>query len=356
MLITSVVVTASIIPMVIKKLYDPSRKYAGYQKRNITDLRPNSELRMLMCIHNPDDVTAATNLLDAYCPTLERPITVCILHLIKLIGRASPIFISHNIQVKSFFPHSYSENVIISFNQYQQKKLGAVTINNFTAVSPPKLMHEDICTLALDKLTSLIVLPFHRNWSADGSITSEDITIRNLNCHILETSPCSVGILVNRGHLRRTKTEQSRHVAMIFLGGNDDREALEFSKRMAKGSSINLTVVRMVAKDHEGIITWDEMLDSEALKDVKFNKDSSVTYKEKLVEDGPQTAYALRGMVCKYDLIIVGRRNGIDCPQTVGLCEWSEFPELGVLGDLLASSDLNGKASILVVQQQQQLT
>jgi hypothetical protein len=33
---------------------------------------------------------------------------------------------------------------------------------------------------------------------------------------------------------------------------------------------------------------------------------------------------------------------------------WTEYPELGVIGDLLASRDMKSKASILVVQQQQQ--
>ncbi|EEF38951.1 monovalent cation:proton antiporter, putative [Ricinus communis] len=358
LLIVSVLVTATIVPMLVKKLYDPCRKYAGYQKRNILNLRYNSELRILVCIHSPDDITAAINVLDASCPNPEKPLSVSVLHLMKLIGRASPIFISHNIQIKSVSKHSYSDNVITSFNQYQQKNIGAVSISTFTAISPPKLMHEDICTLALDKLASLIILPFHINWSSAGSIVSEDTTIRALNHNILERAPCSIGILVNRGHLRRTKAEQSpKRVAMIFLGGNDDREALTFAKRMAIGSSaITIMVINLVANDQKDITTWEQMLDSETLKDVKHNTGGSryVTFKEVVVKDGTQTACILRGMACQYDLIIVGRRNGINCPRTTGLAEWSEFPELGVVGDLLASSDVNCKASILVMQQQQQ--
>ncbi|KDP45758.1 hypothetical protein JCGZ_17365 [Jatropha curcas] len=359
LLLTGVLVTASIFPVIVRKLYDPSRKYAGYQKRNIMNLKPDSELRILMCLHSPDDITSAINLLDASGPTRDSPMTVTILHLIKLIGRAYPIFISHNIQIKSDIA-SYSDNIIVSFNQYQQRKMGAVSVNTFTAVSPPKLMHEDICTLALDKLTSLIVLPFHRNWSIDGSLVSEDISIRALNYNILERAPCSVGILVNRGNLRRTKQSEHSRVAIIFLGGNDDREALAFAKRMSNGSNITMTIVRLIAKeeDQSSLVTWEQILDSEALKDLKPNgiTNQDVKFIQVEVKDGPQTAYLLREMANQYDLIIVGRRNGVECAQTSGLSQWSEFPELGVIGDLLASSDLNGKASILVVQQQQQLT
>jgi hypothetical protein len=36
----------------------------------------------------------------------------------------------------------------------------------------------------------------------------------------------------------------------------------------------------------------------------------------------------------------------------MGLTEWNEFPELGFLGDVLASSDSQCQVSVLVVQQQ----
>jgi hypothetical protein len=36
----------------------------------------------------------------------------------------------------------------------------------------------------------------------------------------------------------------------------------------------------------------------------------------------------------------------------MGLTEWNEFPELGFLGDVLASSDSQCHVSVLVVQQQ----
>jgi hypothetical protein len=61
-------------------------------------------------------------------------------------------------------------------------------------------------------------------------------------------------------------------------------------------------------------------------------------------------------MMNEYDLIIVGRRHNVNSPQTSGLAEWSEFPELGTLGDLLASSDLNNGTSVFVVQQQKMKT
>jgi hypothetical protein len=64
---------------------------------------------------------------------------------------------------------------------------------------------------------------------------------------VLELAPCSVGILVDRGHLGRpmVSLESSCSVAMIFLGGSDDREALTFAKRMANNSENYLDCVSL---------------------------------------------------------------------------------------------------------------
>ena len=38
-------------------------------------------------------------------------------------------------------------------------------------------------------------------------------------------------------------------------------------------------------------------------------------------------------------------------PLTAGLTDWSECPELGAIGDMLASSDFAATVSVLVLQQ-----
>lgn len=326
------------------------------------NLKPNAELRVLACINRPDNVPEMINLLDYSCPTKENPMTVYVLHLIELIGRASPIFISHQIQKKTISNVSYSENVILSFSRFERENWGAITVNAFTAISPPKLMYDDICTMALNRLTSLIVLPFHRKWSMDGSLEVDDTMVRTLNSSVLERAPCSVAILVNRGNSRRRGNANGvpnvRSVCMIFMGGKDDREALVYAKRMAKDPSISLTVIQFSPpKDlpEDPNSKWDRMLDAEVLKDIRYSNLSVVPqegYTEEVVKDGSEMALMVTSLVDDYDLIITGRRYGVESPQTSGLMEWSEFPELGVIGDLLVSTDIYGRASVLVVQQQ----
>ncbi|KAL6341426.1 hypothetical protein AAG906_032545 [Vitis piasezkii] len=356
LMVIATTLNAAIVPFLVRKLYDPSRKYAGYQTRNIMHCKPNAELRILACVHEQEGVTSIINLLNASNPTRDNPISIYVLHLIELVGRATPIFISHDMQKRTVSNHSYSENVILALNRYQRNNGGAALTHVFTAISPHKLMHEDICTLALNKLALFMIIPFHRKWNIGGSIESDEQRIRNLNCSVLDMAPCSVGILVDRAQLGRSAS-QSFYIALIFLGGNDDREGLAYAKRMASGPNVNLTIAHFLPMDDENTNEWENILDDEALKDIKHSNlgFEQVNYLQRVVKDGPETALIVRSMTSQYDLIIVGRRHGVESPLTSGLTEWSEFPELGALGDLLAASDLDSNASVLVVQQQRKL-
>lgn len=111
-------------------------------------------------------------------------------------------------------------------------------------------------------------------------------------------------------------------------------------------------MVHLTAANCEESEGWDKVLDSVMSRDIKTN--GYVNYIEKEVnDDGPETTVIIRSMVNEFDLILVGRRYNLESQQTSGLKEWSEFPELGILGDLLASVEFSGRCSALVVQQQQ---
>ncbi|TYH34095.1 hypothetical protein ES332_D13G105500v1 [Gossypium tomentosum] len=360
-----IILVASIVPILVKRLYDPSRKYLCFQKRTIMNSRLNQELRLIVCVHVPGNVNSIINQLNASCPTRESSIALDVLHLIKLSGQATPLFITHDKQKKTLSSKSYSENVVVSFEQFERDNWGAISVTVFTAVSPPNLMYEDICNLAMDRLTSFILLPFHRRWYIDGSIESEDQTVRTLNFDILEKAPCSVGILVEgRRNLKgsgirdplSSDNSSFYNIAVIFLGGQDDREALALAKRISQDKSVRLTVIHLKAANSLGVILTenDRMLDSAVLNDVK--QSVCFTYIEEHVNDGPETSNFLQSIVEDYQLIIVGRRYKTEDPQTLGLQEWCEFQEIGIIGDLLSSADFIRSYSLLIVQQQQQRT
>jgi len=198
---------------------------------------------------------------------------------------------------------------------------------------------------------TLIILPFHVKWGGDGSIELEDSNIRAFNSRVLERAPCSIGILVNRGPSAFNSANYK--VAIVFLGGPDDREALCLAKRFTKNLGNRLFVYRLLAHDHD-ISNWEHMIDDEELREVRgtYGKLENVTYEEKTIEDASQTTVFIKDIANKFDFIVVGRRYGMRSSQTFGLENWTEYSELGVIGDLLASPDMETRASVLVVQQQ----
>ncbi|KAL3524024.1 hypothetical protein ACH5RR_016858 [Cinchona calisaya] len=357
MVTSSVFLIAAGTQLSVKSLYDYSRIYTGYHKRDIQHTSHNAELRVLSCAHRLDDVFAVRRILEASFPNKESPLSVYALSLVELVGRASPLLIDHQLGQKTSSGGSRSQKIIEVFHSFQQLYSGLVSVNLFTAVSLPRFMHHDICSLAFDKLASFIILPFHKKWNSQGKLILDSSSLRIMNCNVCDMAPCSVGILVDRHKIKRRMTPFASmyNVAVIFVGGADDREALAYGKRMARTPGVYLTVIRFVAWDMGGENQWDAVLDAEMLKDTRMrgtHYQVNIVYKEERVKDGAETALKVHAMVEKFDLIMVGRRHRVELPQLSGLDEWNELPELGPIGDILAASDINRPVSVLVVQQQ----
>ncbi|KAF8397181.1 hypothetical protein HHK36_016088 [Tetracentron sinense] len=360
LLISLVIVTGVSRPLVMF-LYDPSRKYKAYKETTILHAKQNSEFRILACIHSHDNVPTIIKLLEVSNPSRASPITVFVLHLMELTGRASAILIRHHRRQQGNSKLSgNSEPIVNAFEYYAQHNQGHVMVQHFTAISPYASMHNDICTLALDKRISILILPFHKQWAIDGVVESSFPAIRAVNCNVLDKAPCSVGILVDRdriGSSRYVLASQSLYrIALLFLGGADDREALAYARRMAQHPSIRLAVLQFTPSCDYRYGNDKEMeLDSELLNNFRVSTmgNERIVCREEVVSDGIGTTRVILSMGNEFDLFMVGRHHDPQSPLMSGLTEWSESPELGIIGDMLASSDF--KSSVLVVQQQPEL-
>jgi len=355
MLNTIILIQAAASHLMVKLLYDDSRMYTGYEKRDIQHTSLNSELRVVSCAHRVDDVLAVRKVFEASFPTKESPLSIYGLHLVELVGRASPLLIDHQLGQKSSNV-ARTQKMIEVLYAYEQEYSGLVSVQQFTSISLTKFMHCDICTLAFDKSASLIILPFHRKWNHQGKLMLDSSVLRLINTNVLENAPCSVSILVDRHKIRRMSPLSSVYnVGLAFFGGIDDREALAYARRMAKSPDVHLTVVRFVPWElYAGVSQWEAVLDAEILKDIRMQgaHQDNIIYKEERVKDGAETALLIRDMEEAFDLIIVGRRHSDDMPQLLGLSEWNDLPELGPVGDMLAAADINIPVSVLVVQHQ----
>ena len=381
MVIITVIMTGIIVPGV-SIIYRPSKRNLFYKRRTIQVSKSDAEFRVLVCVHSPRNVPTMINLLEASNPTKQSPICVYVLHMVELSGRTSAMLIVHNT-AKPEHPalnrtEAQSDQIISAFRNYEQHT-SFVSVQPLTAISPYSTMHEDICNLAEDKGVSLIIVPFHKQQTVDGAMEVTNMMFRTINQNVLANAPCSVGILVDRGlsgSNRLASNQVSHHVAVMFFGGPDDREALCYGWRMLEHTGISLAIMRFVPGEkvneplrqhqHHGLNSdtpsvltvetnndIEKQLDDKLIHEfrMRYEDDDSVDYFEKVVNNGEETVAAIRTVKDIHDLFIVGRGQGMTSPLTEGLTDWSECPEMGAIGDLLASSDFAATASVLVVQQ-----
>ncbi|GLT80705.1 hypothetical protein SLA2020_521300 [Shorea laevis] len=154
-------------------------------------------------------------------------------------------------------------------------------------------MHDGICSLAIDKKVAMVIIPFHRHWAVHGGMDELPGSVRSANRNIMRNAPCSVGILIDRGTFMGTSSLSSKSlysIGVIFAEGPDEREALAYVLRM--GDHPNIT---MIGKKHH-------------------------IFREEVVSDSVGTVAVIRS--------------------------------LGLIGDMLASTDSKCHTSVLVVQQQ----
>lgn len=362
----SALITALVSPL-LAMVVKPARRLVFYKRRTIAWPQPDAELRVLTCVHVPRDVPALLTLLDVASPSNRSPVAVHALHLIEFAGRSSALLLINasaptassretsahgRSQVETQFKH-----IAHAFMAYEEHAVG-VSARTMAAVSPYASMHEDVTAAAEDQHSALILLPFHKHRSVDGGMEVSHPAIQSLNNNVQCFSPCTVGILVDRG--LGAVPGVGYRVAALFFGGRDDREVVALATRMANNPAIDLTVLRFVQKG--GSFTASEF---DALKERKADDGclrefqdraneggggATVEYRERGVFNASEMVAEIRNVEASgKDLFVVGKVPGAS-GLTAGMAEWSECPELGPIGDLLASNDFQTTASVLVVQ------
>ena len=358
MVLLTTMITAICTPL-ISVLYDPTKPYMVNKRRTIQHTAPGTDLRILLTIQDQDSVAGFINLLEASNPTAATPFAITALCLIELVGRANPVFIDH--QRQRSVPAQYAACLTIhkALGFYQETRSECVKLHSYTVVTPKRTMYQDICEQALLNKSTLIVLPFNPE-TLDGA-GERRAGVRSVNSFVLSHAPCSVGIFVDKGHLRNPLMAASfghapHHFAVLFLGGADAREALAYADRMLGNPEVSLTVVRFLSYNGEGDSEMEKKLDDGVVTWfwVKNEANDRVIYREVVVRNGAETVAAIQAINDgSFDLWIVGRQQGINPVLLHGLSDWTEnLHELGIIGDYVGATDFGGSASALVIQQQ----
>ncbi|XP_027191539.1 cation/H(+) antiporter 2-like [Cicer arietinum] len=345
------------------------------------------ELRTLACVYDPRQVSAIFSTILAIHGSRTSFSTTYLMHLVELVKRIKTNLLYHEKEDADLSDDDdYGSNDVVDINNALDAFTAdtKILVHQKRAVSSFKSLYEDVCNEAEDLQVSIILLPFHKHQRIDGKLESGKEGIRTTNQKILRHAPCSVGVIIERGLTKAsgfselTASEDMQNVATLFFGGPDDREAIAWSVRISECPRINLTIIRFLLapssspqenEQIERVVQFEEKeilmslsaeetvneIDNTFMVDFynRYVTSGQIGYVENFVKDGTQTVESLKEIGDMYSLFIVGKGGrGINCSSlTIGMSDWEECPELGTVGDVLASSEFDIHGSVLVIQQ-----
>lgn len=228
----------------------------GYKHIHFESQCPESELKLLACVHSPRPVATMIGLIATCKGSDNVAITPYLMHLIELPEKSkTKILLYHQKEEEELSDdENYGGNDVVEINEAVDIFCGetGVMIHQAKVVAPYATMYGDVCEFAEDVRASIIILPFHKHQRIDGKLESGKEGIRITNQKVLLHAKCTVAILIDRGltagSMHTSGTGSLQHIAMLFFGGQDDREALGLSKRLGMHHHINLTVIRFLHK------------------------------------------------------------------------------------------------------------
>ncbi|KAF5453718.1 hypothetical protein F2P56_028601 [Juglans regia] len=334
--------------------------------RAIQSTPRNSKFQIICCIHNEENVRSIITLLEASNPTEARPICVYVIQLMDILGRAVPLVIpynKHNLRQFKWLLTSTSfsfDHIMQAFTNYSENSIGRITIHPFTIIAPYQNMHENISKLAQDNLVPLIIVPHHENQRAtQGNRVASAIQV--LNTNLQKHAPCTVGVLVDRHFRNSSSGHFSYDVAIIFIGGRDDREALAYAAQMSHHPNVSITVIRVISltnkKDHDEndseYVRMERMMDEDVYDGFKMENigNACVVCWEIMVDHILSVVDPIRSSGRHYDLVMVGQRHfEVDNFDDKEMPAFATNDDLGVVGDIIyASFNLYGGWSSLLV-------
>ncbi|KAL6661955.1 hypothetical protein ACP70R_001339 [Stipagrostis hirtigluma subsp. patula] len=376
------------------------REKEAYATRHqaVESLGEEEELRVLACAHSPHAAPGILSLVELLVSEPQEQPAVHVVHFFEVPrdrsarspsfhqrgrdddGKAVPDAVTQMNTVVDVFTRATG----VCFRQIDAVSLGAARDAKVA------------CRRAGQTHACLLLLPCYKEQRYDGKMACRLDERRQLNHHVLERAPCTVGLLVDRPYrgtgvsfqvpssvapetgktvLHPCSDRAVTHViAAVFLGGPDDREAVSLASRLAEHPAIGLTVFRFVKRSTYDTVTSStsraaaaasgELPESsrhdQGAVDERFlwrfyenyAAREMAMYVEKVVESPADVVETLEGMAGMFSLVVVGRGGRQPAELMAGLERWADAGgELGPVAEILASNESMEMGSVLVMQQ-----
>ncbi|XP_016199338.1 cation/H(+) antiporter 15-like [Arachis ipaensis] len=356
----------------------PKTAYRMNMLRTIQNLGFQTEVRILVCVHNPHHASGMVNILEALSGISVSSLRVTAIQLVELKGRVTSL-VSVQLEHQSSLGFSQSqsqsskdmETIASHFHFFAQVHSGNHAETSMI-MSPFATINRDIYNLAMEKQTSLVLLPFRKHWSSDSNLEVTKEVFGEINQNVMKDAPCSVGLFIDRG--LNSLLNANLHIIMLFIGGPHDREALAIAWRMAGQHRIRiqLTMVRIILcgkaamedqkkeSGHEELLSAvldknkERELDDSRVNNFRImgvNNKDTIKYEERYVESDDDIPRVVNEFDQKrYDLYVLGQGKGRHSRVLSEMLDWTDFPEPGVIGDLVASNSFGSYSSVHVIQ------
>lgn len=176
-------------PSVVAQIIKRARRRAPTHRMSLQLLDPLSELRILLCLHGPQNVRTTINFIEICRGTADPGIMVYITDMIELTDQIAATLVKeegkNTMTVTDKAVTDMRDQITAVVQAYVEENENGITLKRLLALSNFNGMPQDICILAEDSMVALIILPFHKTQRADGTLDAGHSGFRYVNRKVM---------------------------------------------------------------------------------------------------------------------------------------------------------------------------
>lgn len=177
-------------PFVVAHIIKRARKKTPTHRMALQLLHPSSDLKLMLCLHGPQNAPASLNFMEITRGTTDPPMVLYVTDLLELTDDLAAPALAHAgdnnaaaLVEKGIV--AMRDQVTRSFQVYLDDDGDGINLKRSMVVSTFNNMARDVCALAEESRIALIVLPFHRTQRQDGTLDGGNPGFRHVNRKVM---------------------------------------------------------------------------------------------------------------------------------------------------------------------------
>lgn len=179
-------------PSVVAQIIKRARKRAPTHRMALQLLDPSNELRILLCLHGPQNVRTTLNFMEISRGTADPGIVVYVTDMIELTNEIAATLVKGDgpdtVTVTDKAVVEMRNQVTAAVEAYMEEDGDGITLRRMLALSTFSGLPQDVCILAEDLMVALIILPFHKTLRSDGTLDQGHSGFRYVNRKVMSVN------------------------------------------------------------------------------------------------------------------------------------------------------------------------